>query len=117
MVLGSNPSGSSSSVRSVAGQDASDGFVYGSPSMTFETMVIGTKARAAKPAKATKTKSAKAKSSNVAKPPKAVKPPRVVKHSVPSRSQSRLRLPVPCVLGFASFSRQDLVGQDVQETL
>ncbi|KAE9077937.1 hypothetical protein PF010_g23316, partial [Phytophthora fragariae] len=85
MVLGSNPSGSSSSVRSVAGQDASDGFVYGSPSMTFETMVIGTKARAAKPAKATKTKSAKAKSSNVAKPPKAVKPPRVVKHSVPSR--------------------------------
>ncbi|KAE9085489.1 hypothetical protein PF007_g21120 [Phytophthora fragariae] len=81
MVLGSNPSGSSSSVRSVAGQDASDGFVYGSPSMTFETMVIGTKARAAKPAKATKTKSAKAKSSNVAKPPKAVKPPRVVKHS------------------------------------
>ncbi|KAE8967801.1 hypothetical protein PR002_g27946 [Phytophthora rubi] len=85
MVLGSNPSGSSSSVRSVAGQDAGDGFVYGSPSMTFETMVIGTKARAAKPAKATKTKSAKAKSSKVAKPPKAVKPPRVVKHSVPSR--------------------------------
>ncbi|KAE9143358.1 hypothetical protein PF006_g11605 [Phytophthora fragariae] len=85
MVLGSNPSGSSSSVRSVAGQDAGDGFVYGSPSMTFETMVICTKARAAKPAKATKTKPAKAKSSKVAKPPKAVKPPRVVKHSVPSR--------------------------------
>ncbi|KAE9003221.1 hypothetical protein PR002_g17398 [Phytophthora rubi] len=85
MVLGSNPSGCSSSVRSVAGQDAGDGFVYGSPSMTFETMVIGTKARSAKPAKATKTKPAKAKSSKVAKPPKAVKPPRVVKHSVPSR--------------------------------
>ncbi|KAE8985471.1 hypothetical protein PF011_g20381 [Phytophthora fragariae] len=85
MVLGSNPSGSSSSVRSVAGQDAGDGFVYGSPSMTFETMVIGTKACAAKPAKATKTKPAKAKLSKVAKPPKAVKPPRVFKHSVPSR--------------------------------
>ncbi|KAE8876726.1 hypothetical protein PF003_g39191 [Phytophthora fragariae] len=85
MVLGSNPSGSSSSVRSVAGQDAGDGFVYGSPSMTFETMVIGTKARAAKPVKVAKPKPAKAKSSKVAKPPKAVKPPRVVKHSVPSR--------------------------------
>ncbi|KAE8984693.1 hypothetical protein PF011_g20681 [Phytophthora fragariae] len=85
MVLGSNPSGSSSSVRSVAGQDAGDGFVYGSPSMTFETMVICTKARAAKPAKATKTKPTKAKSSKVAKPPKAVKPPRVVKHSVPTQ--------------------------------
>ncbi|KAE8965077.1 hypothetical protein PR001_g28840, partial [Phytophthora rubi] len=85
MVLGSNPSGSSSSLRSVAGQDAGDGFVYGSPSMTFETMVIGTKACAAKPAKATKTKPAKAKLSKVAKPLKAVKPPRVFKHSVPSR--------------------------------
>ncbi|KAE9194160.1 hypothetical protein PF004_g20795 [Phytophthora fragariae] len=85
MVLGSNPSGSSSSVRSVAGQDAGDGFVYGSPSMTFETMVIGTKARAAKPVKVAKPKPAKPKSSKVAKPPKAVKPPRVVKHSVPSR--------------------------------
>ncbi|KAE9282273.1 hypothetical protein PF008_g27678 [Phytophthora fragariae] len=88
MVLGSNPSGSSSSVRSVAGQDAGDGFVYGSPSMTFETMVIGPKARAAKPAKASKANPAKAKSSKVAKPPKAVKPPRVVKHSVPSRKPS-----------------------------
>ncbi|KAE9308746.1 hypothetical protein PF008_g20885 [Phytophthora fragariae] len=96
MVLGSNPSGSSSSVRSVAGQDAGVGFVYGSPSMTFETMVIGTKARAAKPANATKTKPAKAKSSKVAKPPKAVKPPRVVKHSVPSRKP--ISSPFSCAL-------------------
>ncbi|KAE8895775.1 hypothetical protein PF003_g20295 [Phytophthora fragariae] len=85
VVLGSNPSGSSSSVRSVAGQDAGDGFVYSSKPMTFETMVIGPKARAGKPAKAAKGKSAKAKPSKVAKPSKTVKPPRVVKHSVPSR--------------------------------
>ncbi|KAE8986190.1 hypothetical protein PF011_g20097 [Phytophthora fragariae] len=85
VVLGSNPSGSSSSARSVAGQDAGDGFVYGSPSMTFETMVIGPKARARKPAKAVKAKATKAKSSKAVKPPNAAKPPRVVKHSVPSR--------------------------------
>ncbi|KAE9057408.1 hypothetical protein PF005_g32518, partial [Phytophthora fragariae] len=53
--------------------------------MTFETMVIGPKARAGKPAQAAKGKSAKAKPSKVAKPSKTVKPPRVVKHSVPSR--------------------------------
>ncbi|KAE9271383.1 hypothetical protein PR003_g30524, partial [Phytophthora rubi] len=88
VVLGSNPSGSSSSARSVAGQDAGDGFVYGSPSMTFETMVIGPKARARKPAKAVKAKATKAKSSKAVKPPNAAKPPRVVKHSVPSRKPS-----------------------------
>ncbi|KAE8994303.1 hypothetical protein PR003_g19553 [Phytophthora rubi] len=88
VVIGSNPSASSSSARSVAGQDAGDGFVYSSQPMTFETMVIGSKARASKPAKAAKGKSAKAKPSKVAKPPKAVKPPRVVKHSVPSRKPS-----------------------------
>ncbi|KAE9066891.1 hypothetical protein PF010_g27688 [Phytophthora fragariae] len=88
VVLGSNPSGSSSTVRSVAGQDAGDGFVFGSPSMTFETIVIGPKARTAKLAKAGKSKSAKAKSFKVDKPPKAVKPPRAVKHSVPSRKPS-----------------------------
>ncbi|KAE9010616.1 hypothetical protein PR003_g19565 [Phytophthora rubi] len=84
VVLGSSSSRSSPTARFVAGRDAGDGFVYGSPSMTFETMVIGPKARASKPAKAAKAKSAKAKSSKAAKPPKVVKPPRVVKHSVPS---------------------------------
>ncbi|KAE9073122.1 hypothetical protein PF005_g24345 [Phytophthora fragariae] len=86
VVLGSVPSGSSSTVHSVAGQDAGDGFVYGSPSMTFENMVIGPKARPARQTKAAKTKSTKV--SKVAKSPKTAKPSRVVKHSVPSRKPS-----------------------------
>ncbi|KAE8990733.1 hypothetical protein PR001_g21409 [Phytophthora rubi] len=86
VVLGSVPSGSSSTVHSVAGQDAGDGFVYGSPSMTFENMVIGPKARPARQTKAAKTKSTKV--SKVAKSPKTAKPSRVVKHSVPNRKPS-----------------------------